>query len=75
MAADPAELVETLTRQMQSIGIDVSQGPAPEQLIEAYRERAETLRELASTVRYLYEDEVQLDEKAAKKQTRSRPAA
>ena len=70
MAAEPAELVEQLREQMEKVGIDPAQGPEPLQIIEAYRERAETLRELAATVRYLYEDDVPLDPGSAKKQLR-----
>jgi glutamyl-tRNA synthetase len=70
MAAEPADLVPQLLEQMAKVGIDPSQGPAPQQIIEAYRERAETLGELAASVRYLYEDEVPLDAKSAKKNLR-----
>ena len=70
MAADPAELAPLLAEQMQSLGIDSGSGPEPARIVAAYRERAETLRELAETVRYLYVDNVELDEKAAKKNLR-----
>jgi glutamyl-tRNA synthetase len=70
MAAEPIDLVPQLLEQMGKVGIDPSKGPAPQRVIEAYRERAETLRELASSVRYLYADEVPLDEKSAKKNLR-----
>ena len=70
MAADPAALVPQLVEQMGMVGVDPAEGPAPQSVVEAYRERAATLRELAATVRYLYEDEVPLDEKSAKKNLR-----
>ena len=70
MAAEPIALVPQLLEQMGKVGIDPSKGPAPQRVIEAYRERAETLRELAASVRYLYADEVPLDEKSAKKNLR-----
>jgi glutamyl-tRNA synthetase len=70
MAAEPVDLVPQLLEQLGKAGIDPSKGPAPQRVIEAYRERAETLRELAATVRYLYEDDVLLDEKSAKKNLR-----
>jgi len=70
MAADPAALVPQLLEQMGKVGVDPSKGPAPQRVVAAYRERAETLRELAATVRYLYEDDVPLDEKSAKKNLR-----
>ncbi len=70
MAADPIDLMPQFLEQMGKVGVDPSKGPAPQRVIEAYRERAETLRELAASVRYLYEDEVPLDEKSAKKNLR-----
>jgi glutamyl-tRNA synthetase len=70
MAAEPIALVPQLLEQMGKVGIDPSKGPAPQRVIEAYQERAETLRELAASVRYLYADEVPLDEKSAKKNLR-----
>jgi glutamyl-tRNA synthetase len=70
MAADPDDLVEPLLEQMAKVGIDPANGPAPRRIVEAYRERATTLRELAASVRYLYEDDVPLDPGAAKKQLR-----
>ena len=70
LAADPADLVEPLLEQMDKVGIDPAAGPSPLRVIEVFRERAETLRELASMVRYLYEDNVPFDEGAAKKHLR-----
>jgi glutamyl-tRNA synthetase len=70
MAAEPIDLVPQLLEQMGKVGIDPSMGPAPQRVVEAYRERALTLRELAATVRYLYEDDVPLDEKSARKNLR-----
>jgi glutamyl-tRNA synthetase len=70
MAAEPAALVPQLLEQMAKVTIDPSLGPDPQRVIEVYRERAETLRELAASVRYLYEDEVPLDEGSAKKNLR-----
>ena len=70
MAADPADLVPQLLEQMAKVDVDPAKGPEPQRVIEAYRERAETLRELAASVRYLYEDDVPLDEKSAKKNLR-----
>jgi glutamyl-tRNA synthetase len=70
MAAKPIDLVPQLLEQMGKVGIDPSKGPAPQRIIEAYRERAETLRELAASVHYLYEVDVPLDEKSAKKNLR-----
>ncbi len=70
MAAEPPDLIPGLLEQMAKVGIDPSRGPAPQQVIETYRERAETLRELAMSAEYLYADNIPLDEKAAKKNLR-----
>lgn len=70
MASDPDDLVPLLQAQMTMVGIDPLNGPAPRRVIEAYRERAATLRELAASVRYLYEDAVVLNEAAAEKNLR-----
>jgi len=70
MAAEPEELVPLLLEQMTKVGIDASQGPDPVRVVSAYRERAETLRELAASVAYLYCDDIELDAGAAKKQLR-----
>jgi len=70
MAADPSDLVQPLLEQFDRTDIEVVNGPAAERVIEAYRERAMTLRELAESVGYLYTDSVELDAKAAKKNLR-----
>jgi len=70
MAADPASLVEGFTAQLAGAGIELTAGPAPLAVITAYRERAETLADLAATVGYLYRDGVEFDPAAAKKQLR-----
>jgi glutamyl-tRNA synthetase len=70
MASEPDDLVPLLQEQMVMVGIDPGNGPAPRRVIEAYRERATTLRELAAGVRYLYEDAVVLNEAAAEKNLR-----
>ncbi|MGI9291059.1 MAG: glutamate--tRNA ligase [Gammaproteobacteria bacterium] len=71
MAAEPESLVPLLLEQFEKVEIDPAQGPDLLAVIEVYRERAVTLRELAASVRYLYEDGAPLDEGAAKKQLRS----
>ncbi|MDP6436362.1 MAG: glutamate--tRNA ligase [Gammaproteobacteria bacterium] len=70
MTAAPLDLTPGLVEQMGKVGIDPSRGPAPQRVVEAYRERAETLRELAMSAEYLYTDNIPLDEKAAKKNLR-----
>ena len=70
MAAEPESLLPILLAQMQKLDMDPASGPEPLQVVIAYRERAETLRELARTVSYLYQDDITLDPAAAKKQLR-----
>ncbi|MEE4185878.1 MAG: glutamate--tRNA ligase [Gammaproteobacteria bacterium] len=70
MATDPAALVDDFTAQLLRAGIEPAAGPAPLAVIAAYRERAETLGDLAATVGYLYRDAVELDPASARKQLR-----
>jgi glutamyl-tRNA synthetase len=70
MAARPEDLVPLLVGQLTSAGLDPDNGPDPAEVIRAYRERAETLAELAADVAYLYQDGIDVDEAAAKKQLR-----
>jgi glutamyl-tRNA synthetase len=70
MAAEPESLLPILLAQMQKLDMDPARGPEPLQVVIAYRERAETLRELAITVSYLYQDDITLDPAAAKKHLR-----
>lgn len=70
MAADPQALIPAFVEQLQKTGLDPANGPDPLQVVIGYRERAETLRQLAATVFYLYENEITVDEGAAKKQLR-----
>lgn len=67
----PAEkLGQALLPILESAGIDVSTGPNPVDVAESYHERAETLLQLAESVRYCYEDFDAIDAKAAKKNLR-----
>ncbi len=70
MAAAPESLLPLFVEQLGKLELDPANGPEPVRVIEAYRERAETLRELAATVFYLYEDDITVDEQSAKKQLR-----
>lgn len=68
---EPAdELASQLLPHMQAAGIDVTRGPSLSEIVTAYRERAETLSELAEKCRYCFEDFDEFDEKAAKKNLR-----
>lgn len=65
----PAErIAEELQWHLEQQQLDVSQGPAITEVIEAQRERAKTLVELVSGSRYFYEPVTGYDEKAVKKQ-------
>lgn len=70
MQADPADLAPLLAAQLQREGVDLAAGPELEQIVVVYRERSETLRQLAADVGYLFTDAVTLDATAAKKQLR-----
>jgi glutamyl-tRNA synthetase len=62
---DPRRIAEELAWHMQRLGIDTSQGPALEKLLEAQCERAKTLLEMAEKSRYFYL-EVEYDAQAVK---------
>ncbi|MDH4023165.1 MAG: glutamate--tRNA ligase, partial [Gammaproteobacteria bacterium] len=66
-AAKPESLAGEFLRQLQLAGLDAAHGPAPAAVIEAYRERVTTLRELAGSAAYLYTDSLVIDEAAARK--------
>ncbi|MBN1377901.1 MAG: glutamate--tRNA ligase [Gammaproteobacteria bacterium] len=68
MPAD--KLAEKLLPYLQRIGIDIKNGPALTEVVEALRERSKTLVEMAGSSRYFYEDFEQFDENAAKKNLR-----
>lgn len=53
---DPAHLVAELSWHMQQQHIDISQGPALTDLIQAQRERVKTLKEMVEKSRYFYEE-------------------
>lgn len=66
-SSPPETLVAAFQRQLHRAGLDQAQGPSPVAVIEAYRERAATLRELAESAAYLYREPVVIDEAAARK--------
>ena len=63
----PEGIAAPFLRQLQRAGLDPAEGPAPEAVIEAYRERATTLRELAECAAYLYGEPRSIDEAAVRK--------
>ncbi len=64
------EIAEHLQWHLDDQGITIIEGddfPTLIEVIEAHRDRAKTLKELASGIRYYFEDFSEYDEKAAKK--------
>ncbi len=61
------EITEHLQWHLDDQDLDVSNGPALHDVIEAHRDRAKTLKELAASIGYYYEDFSEYDEKASKK--------
>ena len=69
--ATPAEkLAGALLPFLIRSGIDPASGPDPEQVADGFRERAETLAQMAASARYCYEDFEAIDQKSAKKHLR-----
>lgn len=67
---DSVELGAELTPFLERIGINPAAGPDPASLALAFRERAETLLQMAESARYCYEDFGEVDALAAKKHLR-----
>jgi glutamyl-tRNA synthetase len=67
----PAErLGPALAGYLALAGIEVSNGPDPVEVADGFRERAQTMVEMAEKCRYCYEDFEEIDAKAAKKNLR-----
>jgi glutamyl-tRNA synthetase len=67
MNSDPQYVAQHLAWHMDTLGIDVSTGPALADVVKVQRERSKTLVEMALASRYFYQDFDSYDEKAAKK--------
>lgn len=67
---DPEYVASHLAWHMQDQGIDTTNGPALADIVSALSERAKTLKELAASSRYFYEDYTEFDAGAAKKHLR-----
>lgn len=65
-----AEVAKHLQWHFDEQKIDVANGPELEQLVPVMAERAQTLKELAASSRYYYEDFSEFDAAAAKKHLR-----
>jgi glutamyl-tRNA synthetase len=69
--AAPAELISNqLVPFLRQSGLDPDNGPDPADVAEGFRERAETLMQMAESSRYCYKDFDEIDPKAAKKNLR-----
>ena len=67
----PADVLGSLLVPfLERAGYDLSNGPSPGDVAEAFRERAETLVQMAEACRYCYEDFDSIDAGAAKKHLR-----
>jgi len=65
--ADTQRLVDNLKPRLQARGADFSVGPELESVVEMMRDRAQTLEEMADKSMYLYQQDIQFDEAAAKR--------
>ncbi len=63
-------LVGELSERLQRRNIDTSNGPALLEVVEMMRDRSQTLEEMADKSAYLFVDDIELDENAAKKHLR-----
>ncbi len=61
------EIAQHLEWHLDNQNLDTLNGPAITDVINAHRERAKTLKELAENIRYYYEDFEDFDENATKK--------
>ncbi len=64
--ADNAYLVKDITKRLDKLGVTVSEQPALSAVLDLYKERANTLNELAASITYFYQNPV-IDEAAAEK--------
>ena len=70
IAAPADRLGSDLIPYLKAAGLDPDNGPDPARTADGFRERAETLCQMAESARYCYEDFDEPDAKAAKKQLR-----
>lgn len=66
----PQSVAEALQYHFDKAGIDTQQGPALSAIVQAQAERCKTLAEIADSSLYFYQDDVVVDEIAAKKHLR-----
>ncbi len=68
--AENSRLSAQLEQRLSARGISTENGPAPSKVVEALRERAQTLEEMADRATYFYHDFSEFDPVAAKKHLR-----
>ncbi len=73
MKADPRRMALDLGWQLERLGVKTEGGPDLEKLVEAYRQRAQTMHEMAQSALFFFRDFEEYHEKAAK--THLRPVA
>ncbi|NNE34553.1 MAG: glutamate--tRNA ligase [Rhodothermales bacterium] len=59
-----------LVPYLNAVGLDPGNGPAPEDVADGFKERAETLLQMAENARFCYQDFERIEPKAAKKNLR-----
>ncbi|MGQ0430507.1 MAG: glutamate--tRNA ligase [Gammaproteobacteria bacterium] len=67
MKLPPSRIALELRWQLERLGVNVSQGPALEPIVEAQRERSKTLKEMAAASVFFFREPEAYEEKAAKK--------
>ncbi|HAO32700.1 MAG TPA: glutamate--tRNA ligase [Candidatus Competibacter sp.] len=64
---DPAQVARHLSWHIGELGIDPSRGPPLAEVVKAFAERSDTLRDLAVAAKFLYQDFDAYEPKAAEK--------
>ena len=67
MAASPQDLVDLLRPFMEKAGIEIEAGKYILEVIETLQPRSKTLADMAKAALFYYQDDIEYDEKAAKK--------
>ena len=69
---DSAELVKQLLPLYQSKSIDLNNGPALTEIVPAFVERSKTLLELVEKTAFLFQDDIEYDEKSVSKHLKAK---
>jgi glutamyl-tRNA synthetase len=72
---DPATIAPQLVWQLEKLGVDLSAGPAPADVVVALRERVQTLKEMAEKSLVWYQPLTEYDEAAVAKHLKAAAAA